>query len=195
MSSGFTDARSVVIGAALPLPAAALPAAGLPAAPLPIPAGTGALEPAVAPVTVPVAAPVAAPDFAPVAAPDFAPVAAPDFAPAAVPDFAPVAASDFAPVAAPDFVAPVAAPVAVPDFAASDPEVAAGACCLSVLSVLSFGPAATLAARSNEENTTTVEVARMRNLQPALAGDLARTWRRNANQPRIGAFSCGMLQL
>jgi hypothetical protein len=164
MSSGFTDARSgaVVIGAALPLPAAALPA-------LPVPTGAGALEPAAAPVTVPVAVPA------------FAPVAAPDFAPVAVPDVAPVAAPDFA-------------PVAVPDFAAADPELAAGACFLSVLSVLSFGPAATLAARSNEENTTTVEVARMRNLQPALAGDLARTWRRNANQPRIGAFSCGMLQ-
>jgi hypothetical protein len=49
---------------------------------------------------------------------------------------------------------------------------------LSFLSALSFGPAATVAARSNEENTTTVELARMRNLQPALAGDFARTSRR-----------------
>jgi hypothetical protein len=60
-----------------------------------------------------------------------------------------------------------------------------------VAGALSLGPAATLAARSNEDITTTVEVARIRTLQPALAGDLDRTLRRT----RTGAFSCGMLQL
>src|SRR5262245_48607941 len=39
------------------------------------------------------------------------------------------------------------------------------------LGALSLGPAATLVAMTSDENTTTVEVARMRNLQPALAGD------------------------
>jgi hypothetical protein len=82
---------------------------------------------------------------------------------------------------------PAAEPGPVPVFAAAEPVVAG----VFFWSALSFGPAATLAAKSKEENTTTVEVARMRNLQPALAGDLARTSRRT----RIGAFSCGMLQL
>jgi hypothetical protein len=59
------------------------------------------------------------------------------------------------------------------------------------LAALSLGPAATLVAMTSEENTTTVEVARMRNLQPALAGDFAHTARRT----RTDAFSCGMLQL
>jgi hypothetical protein len=36
---------------------------------------------------------------------------------------------------------------------------------------LSFGPAAALAVTSNEDRTTTVDIARMRNLQPARAGD------------------------
>jgi hypothetical protein len=77
-----------------------------------------------------------------------------------------------------------ATPVALPaaDLAAAEPVVAGA---------LSLGPAATLAARSNEDITTTVEVARIRTLQPALAGDLDRTSRRT----RTGAFSCGMLQL
>jgi hypothetical protein len=60
---------------------------------------------------------------------------------------------------------------------------------LSVVA-LSLGPAAALTAMTSEEITTTVEVARMRNLQPALAGDFAHTARRT----RTGAFSCGMLQ-
>jgi hypothetical protein len=51
---------------------------------------------------------------------------------------------------------------------AAEPAVAAGGV---FVAVFLFGPAATLAASSNDENTTTVEVARMRDLRPALAGD------------------------
>src|SRR3954471_7323973 len=45
---------------------------------------------------------------------------------------------------------------------------------LSVGRSLGFGPAATLAATSSDDSATTFDAARMRVLQPALAGDLVR---------------------
>jgi len=91
-------------------------------------------------------------------------------------------------------VSPLAAGVAgagAPVAGAFEAVVVAGAFLSVALSfALSLGPAAALTAMASDENTTTVEVARMRNLQPALAGDFAHTARRT----RTDAFSCGMLQ-
>jgi hypothetical protein len=76
-------------------------------------------------------------------------------------------------------------------FVGAAPVVDAGAFfLLSGLSGLAFGPAVTLAVRSNEENTTIVEVARMCNLQPALAGYFARTSRRREPEEKKWKNGC-----
>jgi hypothetical protein len=92
----------------------------------------------------------------------------------------------------PAFGAPLAAgaPEAEPVLAGAVPDVP-----LDLLGAAGFAPdagaAAALAATSNDENATTVEVARIPVLQPALAGALDGVCAAGGGD----AFACRMLQL